>query len=88
LKCFVIGGSSFLPQNLVDGTVVAFLHHCRLGQGAMEQPPEYPTLSRRKYGAGKEKGLLMFTLNAEPVSKKADRCPCAASLLTLHTSSV
>jgi hypothetical protein len=54
----------------------------------MEQPPEYPTLSKRKYGAGKEKGLLMSNVNAEPVSKKGDRCPCGAALLTLHTSSV
>ena len=88
MKCFVIGGSSFLPQNLVDGTVVAFLHHCRRGQGEMERPPESPNFQEGNMVQAKEMGLLMSNVNAEPVSKEGDRYLCVAALLTLHTFSV
>jgi hypothetical protein len=87
LKCFSLGGSSFLPKNLVDGTVVAVFHHCRRGQGERDQPKECPIFQEGDISAGKENGLSMSNANAESVLTNAvgvyALCPLSQCTLTL-----
>jgi hypothetical protein len=46
LKCSSIGGSRLLLQNLVDGTVVAVLNHCRHRVGCDGPASGIPDLTR------------------------------------------